>query len=77
MYENFHSILSILSYMLKAPLSVGKPVNSLFRQRNAIENLIRACVGLPAMDDLLFHKLIKGSEKKDRGNNLKKASNKG
>lgn len=76
-YENFHSILSILSYMLKAPLSVGKPVNSLFRQRNAIENLIRACVGLPAMDDLLFHKLIKGSEKKDRGNNLKKASNKG
>lgn len=58
-YENFHSILSILSYMLKAPLSVGKPVNSLFRQRNAIENLLRACVGVPPTNDLLFHKLLR------------------
>jgi len=58
-YDNFHSILSILSYMLKAPLSVGKPVNSLFRQRNAIENMLRACIGMPAANDLLFHKLLK------------------
>ncbi len=58
-YENFHSILSILSYMLKAPLSVGNPVNSLFRQKNAIENFLNACVGLPAKNDLLFHKFLK------------------
>lgn len=58
-YENFHSILSILSYMLKAPLAVGKPVNSLFRQRNSIENFFRACVGMPATNELQFHKFLK------------------
>ena len=58
-YQNFHSILSILSYMLKAPLSIGNPVNSLFRQKNAIENLLKACIGIPAANDLLFHKLLK------------------
>lgn len=58
-YENFNSILSILSFMLKAPLSVGKPVNSLFRQRKAIENLLKVCIGLPCNNDLLFHKLLK------------------
>ncbi len=30
-YESFHPICSILSYMLKAPLSIGRPVNSLFK----------------------------------------------
>ena len=58
-YENFHPILSLLSYMLKAPLSVGKPVNSLFRQKHAIENFFRACLGLPMLNDLLFHKLLR------------------
>ena len=58
-YENFHPILSLLSYMLKAPLSVGRPVNSLFRQKNAIENFFRACLGLPLGNDLLFHKLLR------------------
>jgi myo-inositol-1-phosphate synthase len=58
-YENFHPILSILSYMLKAPLSVDKPVNSLFKQKNAIENFLRACVGLPPSNELLFHKMIR------------------
>lgn len=58
-YENFHPICSILSYMLKAPLSVGRPVNSLFKQKNAIENFLRACVGLSSLNDLLFHKMVK------------------
>lgn len=58
-FENFHPILSILSYMLKAPLSVGKPVNSLFKQRNAIENFLRACIGLQPLNDLLFHKMLR------------------
>ena len=58
-YESFHPICSILSYMLKAPLSIGRPVNSLFKQKNAIENFLRACVGLPSLNELLFHKMIK------------------
>jgi myo-inositol-1-phosphate synthase len=49
-YTSFKSILSILSYLCKAPLvPAGTPVvNSLFRQRAAIENILKACVGLPA-----------------------------
>lgn len=45
----FRSVLSLLSYLCKAPLvPKGTPVvNSLFRQRAAIENILRACVGLP------------------------------
>uniref|UniRef100_A0A6B2ECS6 inositol-3-phosphate synthase n=1 Tax=Phlebotomus kandelakii TaxID=1109342 RepID=A0A6B2ECS6_9DIPT len=45
----FRSVLSILSYLCKAPLvPKNTPViNSLFRQRAAIENLLRACVALP------------------------------
>ncbi|EQC40828.1 inositol-3-phosphate synthase [Saprolegnia diclina VS20] len=48
--ERFHSVLSILSYMLKAPLvPKGTPiVNALFAQRECIINILRACLGLPA-----------------------------
>lgn len=47
-WEGFHPVLSILSYMLKAPLVPnGAPVvNALFTQREAIINLMRACLGL-------------------------------
>ncbi|ETV88948.1 hypothetical protein H257_00382 [Aphanomyces astaci] len=48
--ERFHSVLSILSYLLKAPLVPrGTPiVNALFAQRECIVNILRACLGLPA-----------------------------
>ena len=48
-WESMHSVLSVLSYMLKAPLvPPGTPiVNALFAQRQCIVNLFRACVGLP------------------------------
>lgn len=48
-YSSFSSVLSLLSYLCKAPLvPKGAPViNSLFRQRAAIENILRACIGLP------------------------------
>lgn len=55
----FNSVLSILSYLLKAPLvPTGTPViNSLFKQRAAIENILRACVGIPPQNDMsLEHK---------------------
>lgn len=60
-YKGFHSVLSILSYMLKAPLTPpGTPViNSLTKQRAAMTNIFRACVGLePESDMTLEHKLF-------------------
>ena len=47
-WEAFHPVLSLLSYMLKAPLVPGGApvVNALFTQRCAIVNVFRACLGL-------------------------------
>lgn len=56
----FHSVLSPLSYLLKAPLvPAGAPViNALFKQRGCIENILRACLGLaPENHMLLEHKV--------------------
>jgi myo-inositol-1-phosphate synthase len=60
-YKGFHPVLSILSYMLKAPLTPpGTPViNALAKQRAALTNIFRACVGLqPESDMTLEHKLF-------------------
>lgn len=60
-FKSFHSVLSILSYMLKAPLTPpGTPViNALAKQRAALTNIFRACVGLePDSDMTLEHKLF-------------------
>lgn len=53
-YLPFRSVLSLLSYLCKAPLvPEGTPVvNSLFRQRTAIENILRACIGLPPISHM-------------------------
>jgi len=50
----FNSVLSILSYLLKAPVvPAGTPVvNSLFKQRACLENIFLACVGLPPQTDM-------------------------
>jgi myo-inositol-1-phosphate synthase len=55
-YQPFHSVLSILSYMLKAPLvPAGTPVvNALSKQRAALENVLRACVGLAPQNDMML-----------------------
>ncbi|XP_062815697.1 inositol-3-phosphate synthase 1 [Anolis carolinensis] len=52
--QPLHSVLSLLSFLLKAPLvPSGAPVvNALFRQRAALENLLRACVGLPPQNHM-------------------------
>ncbi|KJE90064.1 inositol-3-phosphate synthase A [Capsaspora owczarzaki ATCC 30864] len=58
-FDRFNSVLSILSFMLKAPLVPnGTPVvNALFRQRACIENIFRACVGLkPENHMMIEHK---------------------
>jgi len=48
-FETFHPVLSVLSYCLKAPLvpADAPVVNALFKQRACIDNILRACVGLP------------------------------
>lgn len=59
-WEGFHPVLSLLSYMLKAPLVPnGAPVvNALFPQRQAIINILRACLGLaPENHMALEHRL--------------------
>jgi len=55
-FERFDPVASLLSYLLKAPIvPEGAPViNSLFRQRAALTNVLRACVGLPAENDMLL-----------------------
>jgi len=55
-FTPFHSVLSPLSYLLKAPLvPSGAPVaNALFRQRQGLENILRACAGLPPQNDMML-----------------------
>ncbi|PSN66394.1 Myo-inositol-1-phosphate synthase [Corynespora cassiicola Philippines] len=67
-YAGFHSVLSVLSYMLKYPAKSSKApltppgtpvVNALAKQRAALTNIFRACVGLePESDMTLEHKLF-------------------
>jgi len=45
--KGFQGVLSFLGYLMKAPESVGPTINSLARQRNCIENLLRVLSGLP------------------------------
>ncbi|XP_012267537.2 inositol-3-phosphate synthase 1-A [Athalia rosae] len=59
-FTGFHNVLSILSYLCKAPLvPQGAPVvNALFKQRAAIENVLRACLSLPPENSMLLeHKV--------------------
>lgn len=55
-FQNFNCVLSILNYLCKAPLvPKGTPViNSLFRQRSCIENVLRACLGLAPTNHMLL-----------------------
>ncbi|CAB1327845.1 unnamed protein product [Coregonus sp. 'balchen'] len=62
-FQSFHSVLAILSFLCKAPLvPPGAPlVNAFFRQRACIENIMRACLGLPPQNHMhLEHKLQRG-----------------
>lgn len=59
-WESFHSVLSLLSYMIKAPLvPSGTPiVNALFAQKQCIVNIFRAALGLPPENNMMLeHKL--------------------
>jgi len=59
-FEPMHPVLSILSYLTKAPLVKDNTpvINALFKQRACMENIFRACLGLqPENNMLLEHKL--------------------
>lgn len=55
-FEGFDSVLSVLSYLLKAPVvPKGTPViNALSKQRECIVNIFRACVALPPENNMLL-----------------------
>ncbi|KAK0551821.1 Myo-inositol-1-phosphate synthase [Tilletia horrida] len=59
-WSGLYSIMSLLSYSLKAP--VTKPgsdvVNSLSRQRAAVTNFLRALIGLPPDSDLALESRV-------------------
>ncbi|KNC76882.1 inositol-3-phosphate synthase [Sphaeroforma arctica JP610] len=58
-WQSFKPVLSVLSYMLKAPLvPKGTPVvNALMKQQRCATNILMACIGLnPDHDMLLEHK---------------------
>jgi len=59
-FKTMHPVLSLLSYLTKAPIvPPGTPVvNALFKQRDCMINIFRACVGLqPDNHMLLEHKI--------------------
>merc|ERR1719502_950929 len=68
-WGSLHPIMSVLSYLIKAPLvPPGAPVvNALFKQRGCIENLFRACVGLPPDNFMLLEHKRGITERKAEG----------
>ena len=55
-FSGFHPVMSILSYWLKAPLTRPgtDPVNGLGKQRAALENLLRALLGLAPNNEMKY-----------------------
>lgn len=53
-FQPFNSVLSLLSYLCKAPLVErgANVVNALFKQRSCIENMLRAFIALPPNNNL-------------------------
>eukprot|EP00741_Cyanophora_paradoxa_P004434 tig00000802_g4304.t1 len=55
-FERFHPIVSAFGYYMKIPLvpQGTQVVNALARQRACIENMLRACIGLPPENSMLL-----------------------
>ncbi|CAH2983955.1 unnamed protein product [Chilo suppressalis] len=59
-WQSMHSVLSVLSYCLKAPLvpQSAPVINALYKQRACIENIMRACLSLAPNNHMqLEHKV--------------------
>lgn len=59
-YAKMHSVLSVLSYLLKAPVvPQGTPVvNALSRQKQCIENILRALVAMSPESNMLLEEKL-------------------
>ncbi len=66
-FEKLHPVQSIMSYLLKAPMvPPGTPiVNALMKQRACLENIFRACVGLPPENHMLLEHKLQHNESKN------------
>lgn len=55
-FHGMHPVAVLLSYLTKAPLvPLGTPVvNALAKQRAMLENILRACVGLPPENNMML-----------------------
>ena len=55
-FHGLHPVSALLSYLTKAPLvPAGTPVvNALPKQRAMLENVLRACVGLPPENSMML-----------------------
>jgi myo-inositol-1-phosphate synthase len=55
-FHKFDVVLSLLGYLCKAPRTRDDVpiINSLYRQKNALENLFKICAGIPLEDNLLL-----------------------
>ena len=60
-FENFHVVLSLLSYMLKAPMVPENTpvVNALFKQQRFITNMLLVCAGLQHDSDLCLEHITR------------------
>ncbi|XP_059471213.1 inositol-3-phosphate synthase 1-B [Neocloeon triangulifer] len=70
-HRPLRSMLSILSYLCKAPqVPEGAPVvNALSKQRACIENVLRACVGLAPTNHMLLEHMVRFPAAKISGAN--------
>ncbi|ODV87777.1 hypothetical protein CANARDRAFT_20511 [[Candida] arabinofermentans NRRL YB-2248] len=59
-YDDLYSVLSFLSYWLKAPLTRPgyKPINALSKQRQGLDNFLRILIGLEPLDELRFEERL-------------------
>jgi len=63
--SSFHPVLSILSYLCKAPIvPQNSPViNALFKQRACIDNVLRACVGIPPENNMRLEHMLQPNQR--------------
>ena len=68
-WSGFHPVLSLLNYMLKAPLVPKGPpvVNALFTQKCAIVNIMRACLGFKPDNHMTLEHRFEGTLKELEG----------
>ncbi|XP_022255046.1 inositol-3-phosphate synthase 1-B-like isoform X2 [Limulus polyphemus] len=62
-FQSFNSVLSVLGYLCKVPLMTRKApvINTLYRQRKCIENILRACLGLAPENNMSLESKLSDS----------------